>query len=33
MDIKQINDLTRLAYEKTANKYHEKFKNEIELKK
>ena len=32
MDIKQINELTRLAYEKTANKYHENFKNEIEQK-
>lgn len=32
MDIKQINKLTKVAYDKTANKYHENFKNEIEQK-
>ena len=32
MKIEQINELTKLAYEKTADKYHENFKNEIEQK-
>ncbi len=32
MKIEQINELTKLAYEKTADKYHENFKHEIEQK-
>lgn len=32
MKIEQINELTKLAYEKTADKYHVNFKHEIEQK-
>ena len=32
MEIKQIIELTTIAYNKTADKYHENFKNEIEQK-
>src|SRR4030042_7217188 len=29
MNLDQINELTKIAYNKTANKYHDNFKNEI----
>ncbi|MBL0743985.1 class I SAM-dependent methyltransferase [Chryseolinea lacunae] len=32
MNLEQINELTRIAYNKTADKYHEHFKNEIAQK-
>ncbi|WPP51945.1 response regulator [Catalinimonas niigatensis] len=32
MTLEQINELTRIAYHKTAGKYHEHFKNEITQK-
>ncbi len=32
MKLEQINELTKIAYNKTADKYHDNFKNEIEQK-
>ena len=32
MNLEQINELTRTAYNKTADKYHDHFKNEISQK-